>query len=344
MRSAIAWMEMGVIPTFLIRLGIRKLLETRLKMCEQEKQTGQMDAFLQSLNEGPIAKVPEKANEQHYELPPEFFQLVLGPHRKYSSLYYPSAESTLAEAEEAMLQLTCERADLQDGQEILELGCGWGSLTLWMAKQYPNSPITAVSNSTSQRLEIEKLAHHRGLKNVTVITADMNEFHTEKTFDRIVSVEMFEHMHNYRELMRRVAAWLKPNGKLFLHIFCHREYTYPFNTEHPDDWMGKYFFSGGLMPSELLPQRFTDQLELIKHWRVNGKHYAYSARHWIQQMETHRAELLPLLEQHYGKTEAKRWFIRWKVFFLACEELFSYHQGEEWYVSHMLFQKGAHGQ
>lgn len=338
-QTAIHFMERGLTPTFLIRFGIRNLLRQRLEACKQDQLSGAMDQFLESLNSGPIAKVPEKANEQHYELPPEFFQFILGPHRKYSSLYYERPDVSLQEAEEAMLQLTCERADLQDGQEILELGCGWGSLTLWMAKHYPHSRITAVSNSTPQRLEIEKLAHQQKLNNVQVITADMNDFQTEKQYDRIVSVEMFEHMHNYRELMKRIATWLKPTGKLFVHIFCHREYAYPFTTENASDWMGKYFFSGGLMPSERLPERYTTELRLTQHWRVNGQHYAFSARDWIKQMDQNQTELLRILEDHYGKNEAKRWFIRWRVFFLACEELFGYHSGEEWYVSHLLFEK-----
>ena len=244
---AIDLAERGLIPLSGLRLGVRRLLARRLA---EAADGPSIDEFSLELAASAVALVPEKANEQHYELPPEFFELTLGPNLKYSGAYWPDGTTTLGEAEDAMLHLTTERAGLADGQDILELGCGWGSLTLHMARHFPNSRITAVSNSAPQRRFIEA----RAPANVRIITADMNELRLDERFDRVVSVEMFEHMRNYRELLKRIRSWMKADSRLFVHVFCHRDYAYPFETEGDDNWMGRYFFTGGIMPSFEAPQ------------------------------------------------------------------------------------------
>ena len=267
---------------------------------------------------GPIAPLPEKANEQHYELPPEFFTAVLGPHRKYSSCFWRTETASLAEAEAAALDITCERADLSDGQDILELGCDWGSLSLWMAERFRNSRITAVSNSAPQRRFIEAEAAARGLTNLRVITADMNEFASAANrFDRIVSVEMFEHMRNYERLLERIASWLRPSGKLFVHHFCHRQFAYPFETDGDANWMGRHFFTGGLMPSEHLLRHFNRHLTIVGQWRWDGTHYQRTSEAWLANLDARRRDVLPILEATYGRDSSRRWFHRWRMFFLA---------------------------
>ena len=330
MNVGIALAERGLLPDGLTRIGIRKLLQQRLA---EERAAHPRKEFFRSLRDGPVAPVPEKANEQHYEVPAEFFLGALGRHLKYSSAYWPVGVDSLDEAEATMLALTCERADLRDGQEILELGCGWGSLTLWMAEHYPNAKITSVSNSRSQR----EFILGRAPGNVEVITADMNDFEIDRKFDRVVSVEMFEHMRNYDELFRRVARWLKEDGKLFVHVFCHREHAYPFETEGDDNWMGRYFFTGGQMPSFDLFRSVQDSLALEEAWEVNGTHYGKTSEAWLENLDARRAAIMPVLEKTYGRKEAARWFHRWRLFFLACAELFNYRNGEEWLVGHYRF-------
>jgi len=339
MKLLIDWMERRLLPDPLVRFGIRRLLTKRLKEVSQGNGQERMEAFIETLRGSPVAVLTEKANEQHYEVPAEFFLEVLGPRLKYSSCYYPEGVDDLAAAEEKMLALTCERAELRDGMDVLELGCGWGSLTLWMAEQYPNSRITSVSNSNSQRMFIEGRARDRGLNNVRVITADMKDFTIDEKFDRVVSVEMFEHMRNYEELLGRVASWLRDDGQLFLHIFCHRQWAYPFETTSDEDWMGRYFFTGGLMPSETLMQRFDRDLVVTHQWRVNGIHYARTLLAWLQLMDAKEATVMPMLKKIYGEAEGARWFQRWRVFFIACEELFRYRSGEEWFVTHLVMRK-----
>jgi len=335
--------ERGWVPDVITRAAIRQLCAQRLRGCDRGQKitnSGTISALVESMRSGPIAPVPEKSNEQHYELPPEFFAAVLGPHRKYSSCFWPTAEILLAEAEAASLAITCERADLADGQTILELGCGWGSLSLWIAERFRNSRIVAISNSASQRRFIETEAASRRLTNLQIITADMNQFVAEPShFDRIVSVEMFEHMRNYEQLLEQVASWLKPDGKLFVHHFCHRQFAYPFETEGDANWMGRYFFTGGLMPSENMLRQFDRHLTVVRQWRWSGTNYQRTSEAWLANLDAHRTEVLPILEATYGRDSARRWFYRWRLFFLAVAELFGYAGGSEWFVSHSLLQQ-----
>jgi cyclopropane-fatty-acyl-phospholipid synthase len=340
--TALELVERGRVPDVMIRRGIRALvasgLRERAKLSTAQQQE-QFRTLLAELRSGPIAVDTDLANEQHYELPPAFFELVLGRHRKYSGCYWPAGVKTLDEAEMASLVVTCEHADLADGQDVLELGCGWGSLTLWMAARYPNSRITAVSNSAPQRAYIEQQAAARGLHNVTVITADMNDFSPRGQFDRVVSVEMFEHMRNHERLMARIARWLRPEGKLFVHIFVHGRMTYLFETAGAANWMGRYFFTGGIMPADHLLHYFQRDLLLEEHWRQDGAHYEKTANAWVENLDKHRAAVLAIFEQTYGKQDKQRWLNRWRVFFLACAEMFGYAGGNEWWVAHYRFVK-----
>ena len=339
---AVELTESGYVPDSLIRHGIRKLLRQRLEeinASDIETVAEQQNAFVAQMNSAGIALLPDMANEQHYEVPEAFYNQVLGPHRKYSCCYWRAGVNDLEAAEQAGLELTCEHAGIQDGMDILELGCGWGSLTLWMAARYPRSTITAVSNSQSQGEYIRNTARERGLQNVEVITADMNDFSIVRTFDRVVSVEMFEHMRNWGELFRRVDSWLKPDGRFFMHIFVHRNTPYLFEDRDASDWMSRYFFSGGMMPSDDLPLFFQDALKLERRWRWNGGHYQKTSEAWLQNLDSHRDRVWPVLEATYGRDFAKMWFMRWRMFFLAVAELFGYRNGDEWYVSHYLFTK-----
>ena len=342
--------ERGLVPDALTRIAIRGLCRGRL----QESRRGdpfahesRRAAFLESMQSGPIALVPEKANEQHYELPPEFFAAVLGPRRKYSCCYWSKDSNSLCEAEDAALALACQHAELIDGQNVIELGCGWGSLSLWMAERYPASRITAVSNSASQRRFIESQATARGLTNLRVITADINDFAPSSLisdhgqFDRVVSIEMFEHMRNYDLLLARIASWLKPTGKLFVHIFCHRQLLYPFATTEESDWMGRHFFTGGIMPSKDLLWRFDRHLRVVRQWTWNGDHYRRTAEAWLANLDAQRGSVLHILSSTYGNAAARRWWHRWRIFFLAVAELFGYANGQEWQVSQYLMQRSS---
>lgn len=341
--SLIDLAERGLLPDALIRFGIRRLHGQRLR-AEQPRWQSDREAAMAHLQSqlagGAIAIHTDDANEQHYEVPTPFFQHVLGPRLKYSSCLYPSGVDALADAEERMLHLTCDRAELADGQEILELGCGWGSLTLFLAEQYPRARILAVSNSSTQKAYIEGQAAQRGLDNVEVRTADVAAFEPEGLFDRVVSVEMFEHMRNYRRLMDRIDSWLRPGGKLFVHIFCHREYAYLYEDRGPGDWMTRHFFSGGTMPSYDLLPRFRGALRLEDQWRINGTHYARTLEAWLRRMDAQRAKIAPLFNTTYGPEHCRRWMQRWRIFFMACAELFQYRDGEEWFVAHYRFAKG----
>lgn len=335
-------LEANVVPDPLVRLGIRHLLgETLREKCggSVEERQARLQAHIDGLRQSPIAVQAQVANEQHYEVPTRFYQYALGKRLKYSSGYWPAGVSTLDEAEERMLALTCERAELADGQRILELGCGWGSLSLWMAEKYPQARITAVSNSRTQKEHIDDAAARRGVKNLTIITADMNVFDIAETFDRVVSVEMFEHMKNYQLLLAKVARWLAPGGKLFVHIFTHREIAYHYEDKGPGDWMTRHFFAGGQMSSHDTLLHFQDDLRLETRWAVSGTHYQKTAEAWLQNMDAHRAEILPLFAQTYGEAQTTRWWVCWRVFFMACAELWGYRGGDEWIVSHYRFRK-----
>ena len=341
-RLAINWVEQGYVPDGVIRQGIRRLCKTRLQEIgtDCEALAAASESFIAAMRVAPIAPLPELANAQHYEVPAAFFAAVLGPQCKYSCCHWPEGVDDLAAAEVSGLALTCERAELADHQDILELGCGWGSLSLWMAGRYPGARITAVSNSASQREFIQARAAELGLDNLRVITADMNDFAIEHRFDRVVSIEMFEHMRNWAALFQRIHAWLKPGGKFFMHIFCHRDQPYLFEDRGDDDWMSRHFFSGGMMPGDALPARFQSHLHLVGQWRWNGRHYEKTANAWLANMDARRDSILPILAATYGADQAPLWWMRWRLFFMACAETFGYDAGETWRVGHYLFERG----
>jgi cyclopropane-fatty-acyl-phospholipid synthase len=331
-----------IIPDALIRIGIRSRLKETLKPLEKldcEDRQAALMRHIDELKESPLAIATDEANEQHYELPTEFFRKVLGPHMKYSSGYWDSATTDIETSEARMLKLSCKRAELKNGQRILELGCGWGSLTLWMAKEYPDAQITAISNSKTQKAYIDSQAAERDLTNLEVKTVNMISYEGkgESIFDRVVSVEMFEHMKNYDKLLSRISRWLKPEGKLFVHIFTHREYAYHYEAKDESDWMARYFFTGGQMPSNDLLLYFQDHLSIEDHWQVGGDHYQKTSEAWLARMDEASDVLKPLIAETYGEAEAKKWWVWWRCFFMACAELWGFQGGNEWVVSHYRF-------
>jgi cyclopropane-fatty-acyl-phospholipid synthase len=329
--------ESGLVPDAVIRTGIRRLCAARRD--EISGQNGQeLESFVSRMNQSPVALVPEIANEQHYEVPAGFFEEVLGAHRKYSCCYWGSGVFNLDEAEQASLEVTCQRAKIRDGMQVLDLGCGWGSLSLWIASHYPNCTVTSVSNSSSQREFIMREAASLGLTNLTVITADMNDFSIDRRFDRVVSIEMFEHMRNYGALFERISHWLNDDGLFFMHIFCHRSAAYEYVDRGPADWMSRHFFSGGIMPAGDLPARFQEHLALVDQWRWSGKHYQQTAEAWLANMDGRKESVMPILADTYGHDNARRWWMRWRIFFLAVSEMFGMDGGREWGVGHYLFR------
>ncbi len=339
--SLIQLAEKRWLPDPLIRFGMRRMLRGRL---EQEKHLAgtdydeALDRFADRQRRSVVTIETHRANEQHYEVPANFFELVLGSKLKYSCGLWESESTTIDESEAAMLQLTCERAGIVDGMRILELGCGWGSLSLWIAEQFPNCRISSLSNSASQKAFIESRCRSRGLNNVTVITADVGTFDTEQKFDRVVSVEMFEHVRNHESLLSRIAKWVAPNGKLFVHIFCHRNLAYTFETEGEENWMGRHFFSGGIMPAEDLFLRYQRDMIVKRNWWINGRHYARTCEAWLARLDAREPAALRALAVSEQSESTKILAQRWRMFFMACAELFKFGDGDEWGVGHYLFE------
>jgi len=336
--------ERDVVPDRVLGAAIRARIARRVATegaGTEEERSERYRRLVQRLRQAPIAVATDAANEQHYELPSEFFELVLGPRRKYSSAYWPPGTTSLGEAEDAMLELYAERAQLRDGQRVLELGCGWGSLSLWLAQRFPGSTIVGVSNSHGQRRFIEAEVARRGITNLEIVTADVNDFSPDGTFDRVVSIEMFEHMKNYRQLLANIAGWLDDDGLLFVHVFSHRTLAFEFRDDDPSDWIGRYFFTGGLMPSDDLLAHFQDDLVMVDHWRLDGTHYERTLREWLARLDAHRAAVEPILARTYGPDQVTRWFVRWRLFLLVSAELWGWRGGHEFCVSHHLFAKRA---
>jgi cyclopropane-fatty-acyl-phospholipid synthase len=330
-------LEKNLLPDWLVRIGIRRLLAQRIR---EETTSYDRAAYVANLKTRGLAEQTAAANEQHYEVATPFYQHCLGARLKYSGCLYPTGKESLDQAEEFMLALYAERAQLADGQHILELGCGWGSLCLYNAARFPKAQITAISNSRTQKEHIDTEARKRGLTNLRIITCDINAFDIAPAqFDRVVSVEMFEHLKNYQLLFKNIARWLKPGGLLFTHIFTHHAFSYHFVARDSTDWMSRYFFTGGQMPAHDLFMQFQADLTLVSDWKVNGRHYQQTAEHWLQNMDAHRDEIMPLFRDTYGPDQAVKWWAYWRVFYMSCAELWGYKNGEEWLVSHYLFRK-----
>ncbi len=325
--------EKGLVPESIVRFGIRRLLEGRLREIERSAESD--EAFAGRVTGGPIAVATDDANEQHYELPPAFFEAVLGRHLKYSGCDWSEA-TDLDTAEADALDLVCRRAGLEDGQSVLDLGCGWGSLSLWIAERYPSCEVTAISNSAPQRAFVDERAAQRGLTKLTCRTADINDFTADRSYDRILSIEMFEHVRNHAALFRRLADWLAPEGRVFVHVFCHRRYPYLFEPEGESDWMARHFFTGGMMPSAHYFESVSGPLSLERRWRVGGRHYERTALAWLKRLDENRELVLESFRDTYGEASGV-WFHRWRLFFLACAGLFGFRGGSEWFVSHTLW-------
>ncbi|KAJ4769826.1 (S)-coclaurine N-methyltransferase [Rhynchospora pubera] len=341
-RAGLAGLERNLLPDAVVRRLTKALLASRLRLGYLPSADLQLSAllqFVQSLKEMPIAVETDKAKVQHYELPTSFFKLVLGENLKYSSCYFKEKSSTLEEAEKAMLELYCERAELKDGQTILDVGCGWGSLSLYVAKKYRNCSITGICNSVTQKAHIDEQCREHDLSNVEIIVADISKFQMERSFDRIISIEMFEHMKNYKELLKKISGWMKPDGLLFVHYFCHKTFAYHFEDKNEDDWITRYFFTGGTMPSANLLLYFQDDVTVVNHWLVNGTHYSMTSEEWLKRMDKNISSIRPIFETTYGKESAVKWIAYWRTFFISVAELFGYNNGDEWMVAHFLFKK-----
>ncbi|XP_047083230.1 (S)-coclaurine N-methyltransferase-like [Lolium rigidum] len=341
-RSALAALERNLLPDAVTRRLTRLLLAQRLRLGylpSAPLQLQDLVLFAHSLEGMPIAIETDKAKTQHYELPTTFFKLVLGKHLKYSSCYFPHDSSTLEDAEVAMLELYCERAQVQDGQSILDVGCGWGSLSVYIAKKYRNCSITGICNSTTQKAFIEERCRENELSNVEIIVADISKFEMERSFDRIISIEMFEHMKNYKALLKKISGWMKEDTLLFVHYFCHKTFAYHFEDKNDDDWITRYFFTGGTMPSANLLLYFQEDVSMVNHWLVSGTHYARTSEEWLKLMDKNITTIRPIFEKTYGKESATKWIAYWRTFFISVAELFGYNNGDEWMVAHHLFRK-----
>ncbi|KAJ4709013.1 (S)-coclaurine N-methyltransferase-like [Melia azedarach] len=341
-RVMLASLERNLLPDAVIRRLSRLLLAGRLRSGykpSSELQLLDLLQFVHSLREMPIAINTEKPKTQHYELPTSFFKLVLGKHLKYSCCYFSDTSKTLEDAEKAMLELYCERAQLKDGHTVLDVGCGWGSLALYIAQKYTNCKITGICNSKTQKTFIDEQCQALELQNVDIIVADISTFEMEASYDRIFSIEMFEHMKNYGDLLRKISKWMKQDSLLFVHYFCHKTFAYHFEETNEDDWITKYFFAGGTMPSTNLLLYFQDDVSVVDHWLVNGKHYAQTSEEWLKRMDKNLASIRPIMESTYGKDQAVKWTVYWRTFFIAVAELFGYNNGDEWMVAHFLFKK-----
>ncbi|KAH7657468.1 S-adenosyl-L-methionine-dependent methyltransferase protein [Dioscorea alata] len=341
-RAALSSLERNLLPDNVVRRLTRLLLAARLRLGYQptaELQLSHLLLFKRSLLDLPIAILTEKPKSQHYELPTSFFKLVLGKHLKYSGCYFLDKSSSLDDAECAMLDLYCERAQLMDGQSVLDVGCGWGSLSLFVACKFPDSHVTGICNSITQKEFIDEQCRERQLTNVKIIVADISDFEMEDQFDRVISIEMFEHMKNYKELLKKISLWMKPDGLLFIQYFCHKTFAYHFEDNNEDDWITRYFFSGGTMPSANLLLYFQEDVCIVDHWLVSGTHYSRTSEEWLKRMDQNMASIRPIMESTYGKESATKWTAYWRTFFISVAELFGYNNGEEWMVAHYLFNK-----
>lgn len=331
----------GLLPEFALNLASQYLIKQRLTMEKQSFQQSQGQNKLDliaGLKSSKIALSTDKANEQHYEVPTKYFQLVLGPHLKYSSCYWESDTETLSSAEENMLKIYCRRAELKPGQRILDLGCGWGSASLYIAEHIPDVEIYCISNSATQKQHIEQQAKQRGLNNIHCIKADTNHVSFDQQFDRIISIELFEHLRNYEIVLKNVSQWLAPEGRLFVHIFCHKQYAYPFSVDEKNSWMAQHFFTDGIMPSADLLSHFQQDLKLANQWEVNGTHYAKTCDAWLQRHKAKKREILEIFAQCYGAQDATLYWEYWRIFYMASRNLFAWDEGNEWFVSHYLFE------
>lgn len=341
-RLMLASLEKNLLPDAVVRRLTRLLLASRLRSGYRpsaEIQLSDLLHFAHSLREMPIAVQTETPKSQHYEVPTSFFKLVLGKHLKYSCCFFQDKSSTLEDAEKAMLELYCERSKIQDGHSVLDVGCGWGSLSLYLAQKYPNCRVTGICNSATQKAHIEEQCRDLELQNVEIIVADISTFDMEASYDRIFSIEMFEHMKNYQDLLQKISRWMKPDSLLFVHHFCHKTFAYHFEDENDDDWITRYFFTGGTMPSANLLLYFQDDVSIVDHWLVNGKHYAQTSEEWLKRMDRNLSLIKPIMESTYGKESSVKWTVYWRTFFIAVAELFGYDNGEEWMVAHFLFKK-----
>ena len=332
-RFLLSLAESGFIPDVLIKIAARHISTRRLN---ESNNHDNKDAIINALSKGVVAEKTYDANEQHYEVPPEFFKQVLGENLKYPCSLFEN-ENSLDDAERSMLDLYIERAEIKNGQEVLDLGCGWGSFSLYVAKKFPNVNITSISNSSDQISYIKNEAQKRGLLNIEAIRMDVNNLKLDNQFDRIISIEMFEHLRNYKLILNSLNELLKPDGRLFIHIFCHKKLTYFYELKNNLDWMTKYFFKGGIMPSMDIFKYFEDEVIIINQWNINGNNYSKTCKAWLDNHYKNKRKILDIFKKHYDKP--KIWYNRWRIFFLSCQAFFALNKGNEYFVSQFLLRK-----